>query len=42
MKVTNKTIPSGKNRTVEFSADTQIYIGDDTLETYIANIVSNL
>ena len=42
MKFPNKTIPSGKNRTFEISADTQIYIGDDTLETYIANIVSNL
>ena len=42
MKFPNKTIPSGKNRTFEFSADTQIYIGDDTLEAYIANIVSNL
>lgn len=38
MKVTNKTIPSGKNRTVEFSADTQIYIGDQTLEDYIRSI----
>ena len=42
MKAANKTIPAGKNATIEFSADAQIYIGDDTLETYIQNIVSNL
>ena len=35
MKVPNKTIPSGKARTFEISADSQVYIGDDTLEDYI-------
>ena len=38
MKVPNKTIPSGKSRNVEFSADTQIWIGDVTLEDYIRSI----
>lgn len=42
MKVPNHNPPAGKDRTVEFSADTQIYIGNDTLEDYIRNIVSNL
>lgn len=35
-------LPSGKERTFEFSADTQIYIGNDTLEDYIAAIVNSL
>lgn len=32
MKAANKTIPSGKASTVEFSGDSQIYIGDYKLE----------
>lgn len=42
MKVPNGTIPAGKNRTIEFSADSQIYIGNDTLEDYIRDIVSSM
>ena len=42
MKFPNQTIPSGKARTFEFSDDTQIYIGNDTLEDYIAAIVNSL
>ena len=45
MKFPNKDttqLPSGKARTFEFSADTQIYIGNDTLEDYIASIVNSL
>lgn len=42
MKAANKTIPAGKNATIEFSADAQIYIGDDTLEAYIQSIVNNM
>lgn len=42
MKATNKTIPTGKNATIEFSGDAQIYIGDVTLEAYIQSIVSNM
>ena len=38
MKVPNKAIPTGKSRNVEFSADTQIWIGDSTLEDYIRSI----
>lgn len=32
MKFPNKAIPAGKERTFEISSDTQVYIGDDTLE----------
>ena len=42
MKAANKTIPSGKDSTVEFSANSQIYIGDRTLEDYIRYIVNNM
>ena len=35
MKVANKTIPTGKTSTVEFSGDSQIYIGDSKLESVI-------
>ncbi|MBP5725940.1 MAG: hypothetical protein J6Y48_02580 [Clostridia bacterium] len=42
MKAANKTIPTGKNATIEFSGDAQIYIGDDTLEDYITAIVNSL
>lgn len=41
MKAANKTIPTGKNATIEFSGDAQIYIGDMTLEAYIQSIVNN-
>ena len=41
MKAASLAIPSGKNRTVEFSDDTQIYIGNVTLEQYIQNVMSN-
>lgn len=42
MKAASKNIPAGKNSTIEFSGDSQIYIGDDTLEDYIRNIVNNM
>lgn len=42
MKFPNKNIPSGKARTFEFSDDTQIYIGNDTLEDYIRSIVNSM
>ncbi|MCR5566206.1 MAG: InlB B-repeat-containing protein [Clostridiales bacterium] len=42
MKAAGKAIPAGKDSTVEFSADSQIYIGDDTLEDYIRAIVNNM
>lgn len=35
MKVPNLPIPTGKNSTFEIGADTQVYIGPDTLEEYI-------
>lgn len=35
MKAANKTIPTGKTSTVEFSGDSQIYYGDLTLEDMI-------
>ena len=41
MKFPNKAIPTGKARTFEFSDDTQIYIGNDTLEDYILSIINN-
>lgn len=41
MKFPNKTIPSGKHRTFEFSDDTQIYIGNQTLEDYILDVMNN-
>lgn len=41
MKATTKTVPAGKESTVEFSADSQIYIGDVTLEQYILNVIAN-
>jgi hypothetical protein len=40
MKAANKSIPAGKARTIEFSADSQIYIGDVTLEQYIQDIIN--
>ena len=39
-KAANKTIPTGKTSTMEISGDTQVYIGNDTLEDYIRAIVS--
>ena len=41
MKYPNKSIPTGKRRTFEFSEDTQIYIGNQTLEDYIRAIVNS-
>ena len=39
MKVPNQPIPAGKSSTVEISADTQIYIGSQTLEDYIRSLM---
>lgn len=36
------TLPTGKSSTIEFSGDSQIYIGNDTLEDYIRAIVQNM
>lgn len=41
MKAANKTIPSGKDSTIEFSGSSQIYIGDETLEAYIRRIAGS-
>lgn len=41
MKATTENIPSGKSSTLEFSEDTQIYIGDETLEAYIRRIANS-
>ena len=38
MKAATKTPPAGKSSTVEFSADSQIYIGDDPLEKYFGKM----
>ena len=40
MKAPTKTIPAGKDSNVEFSADSQIWIGDETLEEFIVRIAS--
>lgn len=42
MKAATKTTPTGKDGTIEFSGDYQIYIGDDTIEDFIRNIVQNM
>lgn len=42
MKAATKNIPTGKDSTIEFSANSQIYIGDSTLEDYIRSIVNNM
>lgn len=42
MKATTKNIPAGKDSTIEFSGDSQIYIGEDTLEDYIRQIVQSM
>lgn len=39
MKAATKAVPSGKASVIEFSDDTQIYIGDMTLEQYIRSII---
>ena len=39
MKFPSENIPSGKARTLEISADTQIYIGSMTLEDYIQSLI---
>lgn len=41
MKAITHSVPNGKESVVEFSADSQIYIGDVTLETYIQNVIAN-
>ena len=41
MKAATKAVPAGKTSVVEFSADSQIYIGDVTLEQYIQNVIAN-
>ena len=41
MKATTKSIPSGKDSTIEFSGTSQIYIGDETLEAYIQRIAGS-
>ena len=41
MKYPNQNIPSGKARTFEFSADTQIYIGSKTLEQFIRDTMNS-
>ena len=40
MKEPDQSIPEGKDGTIEFSADHQIYIGNETLEDYIRSIVN--
>ena len=40
MKAANQQIPSGKDSTIEISANTQIFIGNVTLEQYIQNIIN--
>ena len=42
MKASTHSTPSGKTSTIEFSADSQIYIGNDTLEDYIRAIVNSM
>ena len=42
MKAATKTVPAGKESNIEFPSDAQIWIGDDTLEQYIENIVNNM
>jgi len=41
MKAATKSVPSGKTSVIEFSDDTQIYIGDVTLEQYIHNVMGS-
>lgn len=37
----SKTIPQGKDSIIEFSGNSQIYIGDRTLEQYIRYVMNN-
>ena len=39
-KAVSQTIPAGKTSTFEISGDTQIYIGNVTLEAYIQSLIS--
>ena len=41
MKATTESIPTGKSSTFEISEDTQVYIGDETLEAYIRRIATS-
>lgn len=41
MKATTKSIPAGKNATIELSGDAQIYIGDETIEEFITRIAGS-
>ena len=40
-KASSKAVPTGKNSVMEISADTQVFIGNDTLEDYIRSIINN-
>lgn len=40
-KASSKAVPTGKDSVMEISADTQVYIGNDTLEDYIRSIINN-
>lgn len=42
MKFPDQQIPLGKAATFEFSADTQIYIGNKTLEQFIQDVVQSM
>ena len=42
MKAVTHSVPSGKESTVEFSEDSQIYIGNTTLEQYIIDMMSSM
>lgn len=39
-KASSKAVPTGKDSVIEISADTQVYIGNDTLEDYIRSIIN--
>lgn len=41
MKAVTKTIPAGKNATIELSGDAQIYIGDETIEEFITRVAGS-
>jgi hypothetical protein len=41
MKAATKTPPTGKTSTFEIAGDTQVYIGDTTLEDYIRAIINS-
>lgn len=42
MKATTKTVPAGKDSVIEFSANSEIYIGEQTLADYIRSIIQNM